>query len=68
MDQCSGHDIPPAVDPLTDRRGHDLELGLPLALPERVLTRRRLGTSMPYGLPVEAHKPVDWFWRTTLRT
>jgi hypothetical protein len=55
MDQCSGHDIPPAVDPLTDRRGHDLELGLPLALPERVLTRRRLGTSMPYGLPVEAH-------------
>ncbi len=28
MDQCSRHDIPPAVDPLTDRRGHDLGLEL----------------------------------------
>ena len=30
MDQCSGHDIPPAICLLTDRRGHDLGLGLDL--------------------------------------
>jgi hypothetical protein len=23
MDQCSGHDIPPAIGPLADREGHD---------------------------------------------
>jgi hypothetical protein len=26
MDQCSGHDIPPAIGLLADRKGHDLEL------------------------------------------
>ena len=30
MDQCSGHDIPPAICLLADRRGHDLELDLDL--------------------------------------
>jgi hypothetical protein len=29
MDQCSRHDIPPAVEgDLTDRQGHDLNVGL----------------------------------------
>jgi mannosyltransferase len=30
MDQYSGHDIPPAICLLTDRRGHDLGIGLDL--------------------------------------
>src|SRR5438128_2132695 len=49
MDRCSRHDIPPAVDPLTDRPGARSRSRAPSALPEQVLTRRRLGTSMPYG-------------------
>ena len=38
MDQCSRHDIPPAVrGDLTDQQGHDLGLGLN-ALGRAVLT------------------------------
>ena len=41
MDQCSRHDIPPAVrGDLTGQQGHDLELK---ALAESVLTCWRLG-------------------------
>jgi hypothetical protein len=43
MDQCSRHDIPPAVrGDLTDQPGHDLDLGLE-ALEHVVLTCWRLG-------------------------
>ena len=43
MDQCSRHDIPPAVrGDLTDQQGHDLTVGLK-ALPTTVLTYWRLG-------------------------
>jgi hypothetical protein len=43
MVQCSRHDIPPAVEgDLTDRPGHDLDVGLE-ALAVAVLTRRWLG-------------------------
>src|ERR1700735_5552256 len=43
MDQCSRHDIPPAVrGDLTDQQGHDLTLELKAMAPA-VLTRWRLG-------------------------
>jgi hypothetical protein len=43
MNQCSRHDIPPAVEgDLTDRQGHDLGIGLE-TLELVVLTCRRLG-------------------------
>jgi hypothetical protein len=43
MDQCSRHDIPPAVrGDLTDQQGHDLDVGLE-ALDCKVLTYWRLG-------------------------
>jgi hypothetical protein len=43
MDQCSRHDIPPAVrGDLTDQQGHDLVIELE-AQARRVLTRWRLG-------------------------
>jgi hypothetical protein len=43
MDQCSRHDIPPAVrGDLTDQPGHDLDLGLE-ARERVVLTCWRLG-------------------------
>jgi len=46
MVQCSRHAIPPAIEvDLTDRRAHDLPIGL-LALRATVLTRRRLRTSL----------------------
>ena len=45
MDQCSRHDIPPAVRLPTNRRGHALALVL-VALYSRVVTRRRFGLSM----------------------
>jgi hypothetical protein len=41
MDQCSGHDIPPAIGLLADRKGHDLEVRL-ATLVKQVLTLRRL--------------------------
>jgi hypothetical protein len=41
MDQCSGHDIPPAIGLLADRKGHDLEIELKTRASE-VLTLRRL--------------------------
>jgi len=47
MDQCSRHDIPPAVrGDLTDQTGHDLVLGLE-ALETVVLTGWRLGDQLP---------------------
>ena len=49
MVQCSRHDIPPAVEgDLTDRPGHDLDVGLE-ALAIAVLTGRRLG-DQPHSL------------------
>jgi hypothetical protein len=43
MDQCSRHDIPPAVrGDLTDQQGHDLSLGFE-TLEIAVLTCWRLG-------------------------
>ena len=49
MDQCSRHDIPPAVrGDLTDQQGHDLTLGLK-ARAHAVLTCRRLG-DQPHSL------------------
>ena len=43
MDQCSRHDIPPAIrGDLTDQQGHDLNVGLD-ALGPSVLTCQRLG-------------------------
>ena len=42
MDQCSRHDIPPAVQgDLTDRQGHALTVELK-AQPDSVLTCQRL--------------------------
>jgi hypothetical protein len=44
MDQCSRHVIPPAITAnLTDRRAHDLDLGVNV-LRATVLTGQRLGT------------------------
>ena len=55
MDQCSEHDIPPAVrGNLTDQKGHDLTLGLE-AREAAVLTCWWLGTS----LAVSAVRLVD---------
>jgi hypothetical protein len=46
MVQCSQHVIPPAIQVnLTNRQAHDLDLELN-ALLRRVLTCRRLGTSL----------------------
>ena len=42
MDQCSRHDIPPAVSLLTNRTGHDLVLGI-MSRGPRVIIARRLG-------------------------
>jgi hypothetical protein len=53
MDQCSRHDIPPAVrGDLTDQSGHDLTLGLEV-LGNAVLTCWRLGNQplKKAGLP-----------------
>ena len=48
MDQCSRHDIPPAVGLLTAGRGHGLALVLAAPHP-RVVTHQGLGFSMPLG-------------------
>ena len=50
MVQCSRHAIPPAITVnLTDRRAHDLDVGLDDQVPS-VLTRRRLGTILAHTL------------------
>ena len=50
IDQCSQHDIPPAVEgDLTDQQGHDLDVRLK-ARATSVLTRRRLGGSAYWEL------------------
>lgn len=46
IDQCSRHDIPPAVRLLTKPTGHDLELGL-IALADQVLPPAGSETSLP---------------------
>jgi hypothetical protein len=44
MDQCSKHDIPPAIQGnLTDQEGHDLAVGLNNTQATSVLTSWRLG-------------------------
>jgi hypothetical protein len=48
MDQCSRHDIPPAVCLLTGPAGHDLPLGL-TALPGPVFPPGGSETSLPVG-------------------
>jgi hypothetical protein len=56
MDQCSRHDIPPAVKGgLTDRQGHDLDVELK-ALETQVLICRRLSLT---GLTDSAVEVVD---------
>jgi hypothetical protein len=56
MDQCSRHDIPPAISvDLADRPGHALDIGLD-ALLTKVLTGQRLGDSITsVGSAVEPH-------------
>jgi hypothetical protein len=57
MVQCSRHVIPPAVEAnLTNRRAHDLGVGLTVLL-LRVLTHQRLGTILARrsGKVVDSH-------------
>ncbi len=55
MVKCSKHVIPPAIQVnLTDQPAHDLGVGLTVQ-PRRVLSDRRLRTSLPNKKPINPH-------------
>jgi hypothetical protein len=61
MVQCSRHVIPPAIQViLTDRPAHDLDSRAQGPAVARVLTDRRLGTSLPHLVDTLDRAPLAW--------